>query len=232
MSIELSWGARQGTTLKSRLNVLIVEDDARVRASLVELLRAELDGAHLGEAADGPSALALFMRSTWDVVVLDVSLKGESGPAVLEKLRGLAPDLPVVMCSGHASRVVVEATLKRGALGYVVKQDADSELVPAIEHALKGEIYLSQNVGQRTELEAMFAPQPAAARAEPNDQRPAGAAPDSADEMTRIHRDALETIFRAREAVVRARQIYRRSLELKAQLRLESWSQPRPGVMR
>lgn len=216
--------ARRRTRLKSGLNVLIVDDDARVRASLADVLRAELDGAHLGEAADGPSALAVFKRTAWDVVVVDVSLKGESGPALLVKLRASATGLPVVMCSGHASRVVVEASLKRGARGYVVKQDADSELAPALEHALNGQIYLSQNVDQRTELQALYAPQP-------DGQRPAGAAPRTADEWSRLHRDVGETILSARAAIQRAEEIYRRSLELRTYFEREDRPQPKPGVL-
>ena len=74
-------------------NILVVEDNPGMRARLVGLLQTDLAGAVVGAANDGPSALALFKQSRWDVVVLDISLPGESGIRVLEKLRALSPRL-------------------------------------------------------------------------------------------------------------------------------------------
>jgi DNA-binding NarL/FixJ family response regulator len=195
--------------LREGLSVLVVDNNSLVRTSVMAHLRHELAGVRLGEAGDGASALDLFHQTAWDVVLLDVSMPGESGPAVLANLLKLAPELPVVMCSSHTSQAVVAACLKRGARGYVVKQDADTELVPAIRGVLHGELYVSQHARRATgpSLTATTGPNALA------DARPIGnrilRRPFSAEQRAAIRQRAANNRQRAEALIQRARQVAR-----------------------
>jgi two-component system, NarL family, invasion response regulator UvrY len=128
------------------LKILVVEDSTILRASIARLLSREIHSAEVGEAGDGAVALALFRAAAWDIVILDISMPGENGLVVLDKLQAIRPGQPVVMLTTHISQATVNIAFSRGALGYVVKEDSPNELVPAIHHALSGQRYQSQRV--------------------------------------------------------------------------------------
>jgi DNA-binding NarL/FixJ family response regulator len=132
--------------LVKSMRILVIDDCASLRTAIVGLLASRIDSAEVGEAADGPSALVQFRRAAWDVLILDISIPGESGLTVLDKIQALRPGQPVVMFTTHLSQVMVNNVFSRGALGYVVKEDAPDELVPAIHNALVGQRYQSRRV--------------------------------------------------------------------------------------
>ena len=128
------------------MRILVIDDSAILRTAIVDLLTSRIDSAEVSEADDGSSALVQFRRAAWDVLILDISMPGESGLTVLDKIQALRPGQPVVMFTTHLSQVMVNNVFSRGALGYVVKEDAPNELVPAIHHALVGQRYQSRRV--------------------------------------------------------------------------------------
>ena len=125
------------------LRVLVVDDQAQLRRSVTHLLQEELGSVTVGEAADSPAALKQVEQTPWDVVVLDVSMRGQDGLDCLTALRAAAPALAVVMFSMEASARVVAESLRRGALGYVLKEHGPDDLVPAQRCALDGQRFTS-----------------------------------------------------------------------------------------
>jgi DNA-binding NarL/FixJ family response regulator len=188
------------------VRVLVVDDDTALRGRLVALLKSELGDVAAGEAEDGARALALFSQSAWDVVVLDVSMPGMSGMAVLDAIKARVPRQAVVMCSTHGGAVMVMASFKRGASGYVVKEDVPDELAPAIRCALNGRTYASRHSG---------APQTAGLADQARASPPNGAGGTVGRKRTRISHAELQALFqtvadtraRSRQALERARSI-------------------------
>lgn len=116
-------------------NILIAEDDADTRYVLKAALES---GRHAcAAAASGAEALALAETLTFDAVVLDMMLGDSDGLAVLEKLKGEDPGLPVVILTGHADVVSAVKAMKLGALDYLVKPFSNDELLLIIEKAVK-----------------------------------------------------------------------------------------------
>ncbi len=116
-------------------NILIAEDDADTRYVLKAALES---GRHAcAAAASGAEALALAETLTFDAVVLDMMLGDSDGLAVLEKLKGEDPGLPVVILTGHADVVSAVKAMKLGALDYLVKPFGNDELLLIIEKAVK-----------------------------------------------------------------------------------------------
>lgn len=117
------------------LRVVLVDDHEVVRAGLRQIL-AGAGMEVVGEAGDVDGAVATVQRTDPDVVVLDVRLPGGGGPAVLAQLDG---DVRVLACSASDERDDVLATVRAGALGYVLKTSAVEELVRAVRGTAAGE---------------------------------------------------------------------------------------------
>ncbi len=83
------------------IGVLIADDHAILRRGLKEILEDDLQGAIYGEAGNAQQVLAEVQRYEWDLVILDITMRGRSGLDVLHDLKQLRPNLPVLVLSMH-----------------------------------------------------------------------------------------------------------------------------------
>ena len=102
-----------------------------------------------GEAEDAASALQAIRESTPDFVILDISLDGRDGLELLKTLRVGHPNLPVLILSMHDESVYAERSLRAGANGYIMKQEAADKVITAIRQILGGDVYLSDRPTKR-----------------------------------------------------------------------------------
>jgi DNA-binding NarL/FixJ family response regulator len=137
----------------SMLRILIADDHAIVRKGLKEILREAAQDTEVGEASNGQEALARVEAGAFDVVVLDITMPGQSGLEVLKQLKQQHPDLPVLMLCMHSGYHYVKGSLKAGASGYLTKETAPEELVTAIRTAIGGGIYVSRSLSEGLDLE-------------------------------------------------------------------------------
>jgi len=115
--------------------ILIADDERNIRRTFGMVLRAE--GFGVLEAGSGEEALDTVAREACDLVVLDVRLPGIDGLETLRRLRARAPDLPVVMISGHGTiATAVEAT-REGAVDFLEKPCSRERLLLAARNALR-----------------------------------------------------------------------------------------------
>jgi two-component system nitrogen regulation response regulator NtrX len=99
--------------------VLVVDDERGVRDSLRKVL--EYEGYEVIDSKDGPTALELASEARPDVMLLDIKMPGMDGMDVLERVRKLNPDMPVIMISGHGTiETAVQAT-RLGAFEFIEK---------------------------------------------------------------------------------------------------------------
>jgi DNA-binding NarL/FixJ family response regulator len=113
-------------------------------------IRALLDREHglsvVGEALDGRAALAGATELRPDIVVLDISMPGLNGVELAERLASSLPECRIVALSVHEDRAYVRRLLEVGAVGYVLKRSAATELVRALRAVATGGIYLDPAV--------------------------------------------------------------------------------------
>jgi two-component system cell cycle response regulator len=121
--------------LPAPMRVLLVDDEALTRQFYGDLLAEH--GFVLFTAASGPEALDLLGRQEVDAVVLDIVMAGMSGLAVLERIREIDPDLPVIMLTGHVSSQNAIAALKLGAFDFIVKGLDHSLVVLSVHRAVR-----------------------------------------------------------------------------------------------
>src|SRR6202158_5747321 len=129
--------------------ILLVDDHDVVRQGLKQILMEAMPETTFGDAANGKEALRQASKSSWDVVVLDISLPDRSGLDVLKELRRELPALPVLVLSMHSEEQFAVRVLRAGAAGYLTKRTATQELVVAVKKVLSGGKYVSASVAER-----------------------------------------------------------------------------------
>jgi len=118
-----------------RGRILVVEDEAYVRDSLVEILRSRrYDAGAAGSVAD---ALAHLGRAPVDVVLSDLRMPGADGLELVRRMQTAAPDVPVIILTGHGTVASAVACLKAGASDYILKPADPDALEVALDRALE-----------------------------------------------------------------------------------------------
>ena len=124
-----------------RPTVLLADDHAETAQQLRELLEPQFDVVALVE--DGRALVSSAARLLPDAIVADISMPGLDGIEASVLIRRSAPDARIVLVTVHSESVLVARGLAAGALGYVLKDAAGDELVPAVRAALGGERFVS-----------------------------------------------------------------------------------------
>ena len=112
-----------------KTRVLLVDDHQLMREALRSILEKERNVEVVGEAADGEQAVLETTRLRPDVVLMDVAMRDLNGIEATRRIRASAPGTRVLALSSYADRRYVNAMLRAGACGYVLKANAFEELV-------------------------------------------------------------------------------------------------------
>ena len=134
--------------MSERIRVLIVDDDALVRAALIMLLAGADDIEIVGEAADGSEVEHAVAEHQPDVVLMDIRMPGMDGLTATEILRGRdRPPEVIVLTTFDADDHVLRA-LRAGAKGYLLKDSAESDLLDAIRAVSQGKTFFSPEISK------------------------------------------------------------------------------------
>ena len=117
------------------------------------LLDAEPDFEVLAEAGDVPSTIRYVKAHRPSVLVLDLNMPGEPSLPAIPTLREVSPDTQIVVLTMQSDPAFAREALRTGALGYVLKEAADSELVQAVRMASQKRTYLNPELGARLAAE-------------------------------------------------------------------------------
>jgi len=153
----------------SEIRVLIVDDHAVVRSGLRLLIEREQDLTTVDEAANAAEAIYRMIEQKPDVLLIDVTMPGESGIEAIPRLLEASPLSKVLVLSMHDDPRYVRDAFAAGASGYVLKEAADSELVAAIRQVAAGTSYVNPALGAR--MVAANAKEQAAEDADPLSER-------------------------------------------------------------
>jgi two-component system invasion response regulator UvrY len=125
------------------LRILIVDDHAIVRDGLKRMLGEHFPNAILSEARSAEEAIDCVRREPWSVILLDISMPGQSGLDVLKEIKSLQPEVKVLVLTMHPEDQYALRVLKAGASGYLTKETASGIVAQAVEKVLAGGKYLS-----------------------------------------------------------------------------------------
>ncbi|MDX6640364.1 MAG: hypothetical protein QOF12_1375 [Solirubrobacteraceae bacterium] len=131
-----------------QITLVLADDHAVVRAGLRVLLESESDMSVLSEAGDVDGAVRAVLGHKPDVLVLDLNMPGASSSLeAMPRFAEASPGTRVVVLTMQEDPQFARVALRSGALGYVLKEAADAELVEAIRRAARGETYLHPRLG-------------------------------------------------------------------------------------
>jgi len=132
----------------SKVSVLVADDHTIVRQGLCAILDAHPDVEVIGQASDGREAMRLVEELEPDVVVMDIAMPKLNGLEATRRIAERHPNVLVLILSMYTDIEHVVHALQVGACGYVRKEDADGELIDAIQSARPGAPYLSPAIDE------------------------------------------------------------------------------------
>ena len=128
---------------------LIVDDHPLFRQGLVSVIENVRTYQVQAQATTITEALTLLDTIEVDVALVDISLQQENGLELVKTLKASKPEVLSIVVSMYDELIYASSALKAGARGYVMKQEAASSLLKAIETVLKGKVYLSNDMRER-----------------------------------------------------------------------------------
>lgn len=131
------------------IRLCLVEDNTATREGFVKLLAHSPEIVCLGAYESAEQAEKAIPSLKPDVVLMDVSLPGKSGIECIAKLKHACPDVEWIVLTTHEDTDIIFNALRAGASGYLLKQAAPEELIPAIKEVLQGGAPMSTKVARR-----------------------------------------------------------------------------------
>jgi DNA-binding NarL/FixJ family response regulator len=133
----------------AKTQILLVDDHDIVRLGLMTLLNDQPDMEVIGEASTAAEAVRAAVKLQPDVVLMDIRLPGEGGIEAAAQITRSVPNSKVVMLTSFADDELVVRAIRAGAVGYVLKQVGNEELLRAIRAAARGEALLDPSTTAR-----------------------------------------------------------------------------------
>jgi two-component system response regulator NreC len=144
-------------TQERSVRIVLADDHSVMRAGLRLLLDAEPEFEVVAEAGNAVDAARYVRGHHPDVLILDLNMPGGSGLELIPRMREEAPETRIVVLTMQRDPAFARQALNAGAVGYVLKDAADGELVLAVRLAASGQTYLNPQLGARLASEPVDA---------------------------------------------------------------------------
>lgn len=125
--------------------ILIIEDEAAIRRVLGKILAEESDTYIVEEAEDGQTGFEKIKNDDYDLVLCDIKMPKMDGVEVLEAVKKIKPEVPVVMISGHGDLETAINTMRLGAFDYISKPPDLNRLLNTVRNALDRKVLVVEN---------------------------------------------------------------------------------------
>lgn len=128
------------------IRVIVADDHPLIRTGVQIVLAETSDIQVVGEAGNGAETIEVAHHTPADVILLDVSMPGMPATTVVEILRRIAPTLKIIIVTASDDETVAQALINAGAVGYLLKEEAEAYLVHMIRVVHGGETWYSPGV--------------------------------------------------------------------------------------
>jgi DNA-binding NtrC family response regulator len=126
--------------------ILIIEDEAAIRRVLVKILSEESDTYQVEEAEDGLEGIEKIKARDYDLILCDIKMPKMDGVEVLEAVKKIKPEIPIVMISGHGDLDTAVNTMRMGAFDYISKPPDLNRLLNTVRIALDRKELVVENI--------------------------------------------------------------------------------------
>ena len=131
--------------------ILIIEDEAAIRRVLVKILSEENASYTLEEAEDGAAGYEKIKNIDYDLVLCDIKMPKMDGVELLEAVKKIKPEIPMVMISGHGDMETAINTMRLGAFDYISKPPDLNRLLNTVRNALdKKQLVVENTILKKT----------------------------------------------------------------------------------
>jgi DNA-binding NarL/FixJ family response regulator len=137
------------------INLMIVDDHTIMREGLKRLFELDKDIHIADEAANGPQALERLRAKHVDLLLLDISMPGLSGEALISRVVHQHPQLPILVLSMHNDPHVAMRVLRAGATGYMTKTQSPETLIAAVKKVSTGARYIDPELLEQIALNSL-----------------------------------------------------------------------------
>jgi len=127
----------------SPYRIVLADDHIILRQGIKRIIGEVVDLEVVGEASDGLELLNLLKKLTPHMVILDISMPNLRGIEATREVKMICPDVKVLILTMHKNKEYLYHAIFAGAEGYLLKEDADTELFSAIETIRQGRVYIS-----------------------------------------------------------------------------------------
>jgi DNA-binding NarL/FixJ family response regulator len=128
---------------------VLADDHVLIREGIKRVLEEKKDLKVVGEANDGLEVLALLDKLPSHMVIVDISMPNLGGIEATRRIKRLHPGVKVLILTMHKSQEYLQHAIAAGADGYLLKEDANSDLFSAIERIRQGEVYVSPHLFEK-----------------------------------------------------------------------------------
>lgn len=132
----------------NQLRLLVADDHTLVRQGIRKILEAQPGWTVVGEAGNGRDAVRMAVELQPDVVILDIGMPLLNGVEAVQQITRRAPSMRVLVVSMHAADVYVTRAVRAGAVGYILKDSADADLLHAVTAVSQGKSFFSPAVAR------------------------------------------------------------------------------------
>ena len=136
--------------------ILIIEDEAAIRRVLVKILTEESDTYKVEEAEDGLAGVELIKKEDYDLILCDIKMPKMDGVEVLEAVKKIKPDIPIVMISGHGDLDTAVNTMRLGAFDYISKPPDLNRLLNTVRIALDRKELVVENTRLKKKVSKQY----------------------------------------------------------------------------
>ncbi|GAB2779120.1 sigma-54-dependent transcriptional regulator [Salinimicrobium soli] len=136
--------------------ILLIEDEAAIRRVLIKILTEENNSYEVEEAADGLEGIEKIREQEYDLVLCDIKMPKMDGVEVLEAVKKLKPEIPIVMISGHGDLDTAVNTMRMGAFDYISKPPDLNRLLNTVRNALDRKELVVENTRLKKKVSKNF----------------------------------------------------------------------------
>lgn len=141
-------GGIDGERKMKTVSILVADDHEILRRGVCSLLETQ-DNWKILQAGDGHEAVLKTMTFRPDAVIMDIKMHGLNGLEAASQLRKELPNMPVILLSAYSMDEFIDRALATGVRGYVLKTDAERELISAVQAVLQGKTFFTPVISQR-----------------------------------------------------------------------------------
>jgi DNA-binding NarL/FixJ family response regulator len=129
--------------------IVLADDHALFRKGVKKIIEEVADLEVVGEVKDGLEILEFLKKNSPDMVILDISMPNLRGLEAAREIKGLYPQVKILLLTMHKKRDFLQQGLEAGVDGFLVKEDADTELLEAVRSIRRGEKFYSPLLSSR-----------------------------------------------------------------------------------